>query len=124
MKMEYLADGSDDCPLIRLYDYSMEEVRGLRQRFWSLTEGAARVSLDSELGVESVDDCRLELVLGRKERGVAAKGANFFECEYTEEGWRMVAELTDPLCQPDSVGFQWLSSDGKIALLLSQSGRW
>src|SRR5437867_3317880 len=39
MKLEFLADGSQDCPLIRLYDFDFEEAVSLRQIVASLSDG-------------------------------------------------------------------------------------
>ena len=45
IKLEYLPDGSDACPLVRLYDFDTDGVRCLRDTFRSLAEGTLHVSL-------------------------------------------------------------------------------
>ena len=48
MKLDYLKDGSDDCPLVRLYEFDGAEARRLRQTFTALADGAVeQVGLDA-----------------------------------------------------------------------------
>ena len=45
--------------------------------------------------------------------------------DLTETGWQNVADLMEPFCEPGHAdGFQWLSNEGKISLLLSVNGQW
>jgi hypothetical protein len=47
MKVEYLADGSNACPLIRLYECNQSEVRHLRELVSELATGIRQsVSLE------------------------------------------------------------------------------
>jgi hypothetical protein len=39
MKLEYLSDGSPECPLIRLYKFNRSEAQQLRQLVKSLVTG-------------------------------------------------------------------------------------
>ena len=56
MKVEHLASGSDDCPLIRLYDFNPVEAQWLRQITASLVTGDRHlVVLTEEKWVIAVD---------------------------------------------------------------------
>ena len=46
MKLEYLAEGSRDCPLFRLYEFNQAEARTLRNLAKSLATGELKLSLD------------------------------------------------------------------------------
>jgi hypothetical protein len=125
MKFEYLSDGSKDCPLIRLYDFSRTEVQLLRQLVRLLAAGERDVvALQDEFWVQPVRGCRLTLRQARQNCGVRqAEGLNF-QCELNSDGWSNVEGLLDPFCDSDISGFQWLTRDGTISLLISQSGKW
>jgi len=43
MKLEYIAAGSDDCPLIRLFEFTSAEVEELQKLVRSLVSGGLRV---------------------------------------------------------------------------------
>lgn len=48
MKLDYLKDGSDYCPLVRLYQFDSADARRLRQTFEALADGTIEnVGLDA-----------------------------------------------------------------------------
>jgi hypothetical protein len=60
VKLEYLGDGSDDCPLIRLYEFDRAEAMWLREIFDSLANGSRQhLSLHDEVKIEAVGGCQL-----------------------------------------------------------------
>ncbi len=127
MKLEYLADGSPDCPLLRLCDFDAAQAAGLRDMFASLADGSRDgVALHDLPWVEAVSRCRLVLRAGRRDVGVVPTGeCNGFECVLTRETWDNVEGLTEPLSAAPSRGFQWLVPNaGGIRLLLSSDGFW
>ena len=127
MKLEYLSSGSPDCPLVRLYEFDMTDAKRLREAFRSLADGSLQdVPLHEEWWVKSIAGCHLDLRRGAKDLGVVERLPSKFECVLTGEGWRQVAELTDPFCTSESPQepFQWLNEDGEVSLLLTPSGRW
>jgi len=84
MKLEFLAEGSQDCPLIRLYAFDVGEAVQLRKLFRSLSTGSRQaVALHEEPGTEPVGGCRLDLHLGKGDSGVVPKGLLKFECILT-----------------------------------------
>jgi hypothetical protein len=125
MKLEYLAEGSQDCPLIRLYAFDQPEVLRLRKIAVSLSNrSAVSIALHDERGVESVSSCKLMLRSAAKDVGVVQTAPLAFECTLTPATWASVKELIDPFCESHIGGFQWLSDQGKVSLLLSHSGSW
>ena len=120
MKVEYLADGSNDCPLIRLYEYNQSEVRRLRELMRELANGVRQsASLQNESWVMPVDGCCLSLLRGSRDRGIRQVLPLNFECVLSSTGWSNVEGLLQPFCDSDTNGFQWLTCDGRISLLIS-----
>jgi hypothetical protein len=125
MRLEFLAQGSTDCPLIRLYEFNQAEVRQLRQLVRSLIAGDRQsVALQDEMWAEPVGGCCLSLRLGNRDWGIRQVEHLNFECVLTSDGWWNVEGLLDPFCDSNPAGFQWLTHDGRVALLISQSGQW
>lgn len=122
MKLDYLKDGSDDCPLVRLYEFRSAEIQRLLRSFESLASGTAEhIALDE---VESVDGTRLTFTRAARDRGVVQSGPQSFDVVLTPAGWQRCIGLLEPFCEPSS-GYQWLCDDvGRIRLLLSHAGDW
>jgi hypothetical protein len=127
MKLEYLIDGSPECPLIRLYDFTPAEAGDLRGAVSELaSEAVQRIEVHGLPFVDPVGGCELALVRKSWDQGVLRAGTSKFECGFTAGTWDNVAGLIEPFAEASaSFGFQWLAeSTGEAALLLSVSGRW
>ena len=127
MKLEFLAEGADDCPLLRLSDFDVTGAKRLREAFTSLANGSLQVlQLHEEWWIEPIEECRLTLRLGTKDLGVVQRLPMNFECALGAEAWLGMVEKTDPFCAPETGGdaHQWLNRDGEVSLLLSPSGKW
>src|SRR5258708_26043391 len=123
--MEYLAGGSADCPLIRLYDFGQSEAKQLRELAKSLATGdRENVALHCEPWVESVSGCSLSLRRGNRNRGIRQSQTLRFECVLSSDGWSNVEGLLEPFCEPNTTGFQWLTNGGRVALLISPICHW
>ena len=125
MKLECLADGSPDCPLVRLYDFTSAEARQLLAAVADLASGTAeRIEVHRLSFVESIGGCRLRLVRKSWDHAVLQVGPSVFECGLTDGTWDKVAGLLEPFAG-SAGGYQWLAgSPGEAALLLSASGTW
>ena len=126
MKIEFLPDGSPDCPLVRLYDFNGDEVRALHMVFVALSTGTSEeVALEALPGVEPVSGCQVHLKLDSWNRGGRiVKGSAAIEWHLTRERWDNVAGLTKPFCDQPVNGYQWLDETGPVSLLLSADGSW
>jgi hypothetical protein len=126
MKLEFLASGSPDCPLIRLYDFDNAAVVLLREVFRRLSDASvSNTPLHEQKAIEAVDGCRLDLRLGSRDSGIVQTGPLRFECILTTEGWSEVVDLMEPFCESENMkGYQWLNEDGEVSLLLSPGGLW
>jgi len=126
MKLEDLAAGSPDCPLIRLYDFTPAEAYQLHAAVSGLASDATeRVEVDRLPFVEPVGGCRLALVRRSWDQAVVSgAGPAEFECGFTAGTWDNIAGLMEPFAARAG-GFQWLAGrPGEAALLLSSSGQW
>jgi hypothetical protein len=126
MKLEYLATGSPDCPLIRLYDFTPEEARQLLASVTALASGAvAQVEVHRLPFVEAVGPSRLALVRHSWDQAVVRRpGPAEFECGFTASTWDNVAGLIEPFAE-GAGGFQWLAGvPGEAALVLTTTGQW
>jgi hypothetical protein len=124
MKIEYLAEGSPDCPLIRLFSYTATEFEQLRRAFQALATGLLqRVSLEQILPVENPGGILLEFVRST-DTGIVKRSQQTFAMELSSEGWITVVELAESVSEPSSAGHQWLTQAGRIQLLLSPDGSW
>ena len=125
MKLEFLENGSPDCPLIRLYEFDAKEADNLRRITLQLAGARGQTVLFHEQpGVIPIDGCQLMLHIGEKDRGVSELGSNKFKWILSKAGWFQVAGLIRAFTRTDSGGFQWLSDRGQIRVLLSHDGHW
>lgn len=128
MRLEYLASGSPDCPLIRLYDFQPSEAAELLAAINALASGAAqRVEVDRLSCVEATGGCRLVFTRQHRDRAIVSGASHHeFECGFTAATWNNVAGLVEPFAEGGG-GFQWLAgAPGDAALLISASpgGEW
>jgi hypothetical protein len=125
MNLEYLAEGLRDCPLIRLYGFNQAEARSLKNLVRSLATGERdSAQLRDETWIESVGGCRLSLRRGMRNQAVREIEPFNFEYVLTSSGWSNVEGLLDPFCNSQAAGFQWLTNEGRVSLLISQDGHW
>ena len=124
--MEFLAEGSKDCPLIRLSAFHQPAVLHLRDLINGLATGTVTGdSLHTKPWIEPINGCELEVSLGKCDQGIMQSGSSRFECVLSHEGWLDVAFLLEPFCvKGDPSGFQWLNRRGKISFLISSTGTW
>jgi len=122
VKIDYLKVGSDDCPLVRLYDFDSEDAKRLRRTFQALADGSLeRVRLEP---IESVDGTQLTFVRSARDGGMTETGAKNFEVALSAEGWLQAADSVAPFCE-GSVGYQWLAPQSRgLQWLFSKDGSW
>jgi hypothetical protein len=124
VKLEFIAEGAQECPLIRLYSFDQHELLRLSEIVEALSKGSVQnVVLNEQPGIEPVGSCEFTLRAGERDMGVMQIGPRKFDCVLTPDGWECVKELIDPFFKATD-GYQWLSEEGNIPLLLSNSGSW
>jgi hypothetical protein len=129
MKVEYFAEGSDDCPLVLLYGADPKETIVLAKALNALSKsGKASLPIHDLPGISSVDGCQLFAALGSDDVGVTKiQDSNVFECSLRAESWQDVIELLEPFCDPQELAansFQYLNECSDIRLLISTSRMW
>jgi hypothetical protein len=129
MKVEYFADGSEDCPLVLLYGADPRDAAALSEALSGLTQSAeARVAIHELQGFSSVAGCQLFASVARSDVGMKKVLApNVFDCSLRVETWENVIELLEPFCQPEAEvpnRFQYLDEHGEIRWLISSERAW
>ena len=80
MKIEYIASGAIDTPLIRLYDFGRDGAFTLHLAVNDLASGVRdQVELQELPGVESLDGCRLSVHAGSQDLGVVKQGPTYLD---------------------------------------------
>jgi hypothetical protein len=125
MKMEFIKSGTPDCPLIRLYEFEANEAQSLQRIVLQLARSHAfPVSLHKEQCIQAISECQLTLSRGEKDQGAFETGPMDFVWVLTDGGWLSVSGLIRPFSRTGSRGYQWLSDQGKIRILISHDGSW
>jgi len=125
MLLDHLPDGSQDCPLIRLYHFTQNEIKHLASQVEELAaERISRIEVHDLNYVTAIDECQLRFCLRNWDQAVLKTGPNSFQCGFTAGTWDNVVGLIEPFFTGAN-GFQWLAGmPGEAMLLLSPSGEW
>lgn len=127
MKLEYIADGSPYCPLIRLYEFTDIETSGLRTKVAELAQGSSiSIALHDLNFVTPIGGCELILIVADDDQGILASDSDsLFMCMLSQETWEQIAGLIESFCKSGGLsGYQWLDETSDISLLLSPDGSW
>lgn len=127
MKLEYIADGSPYCPLIRLYEFTDIETSGLKTKVAELAQGSSiSIALHDLNFVTPIGDCELILIVADDDQGILASDSDsLFMCMLSQETWEQIAGLIESFCKSGGLsGYQWLDETSDISLLLSPDGTW
>lgn len=109
MKIEFLADGAAETPLIRVYGAEAAHLATLEAVLRSLAGGHRSIVELADLdGFRSVN-ATLALIVGKENLGIRlpADGRSF-QWVATRDAFDDAAELVAPLREPSPRGFQWL----------------
>jgi hypothetical protein len=125
MKLEFLSKGSPDCPLIRLYGYRADEVEHLRAACRDLADGRRKeFALHEQPWVDAIGGCKFFWEAGVEDIGVSLPSVgNPFVLSFSEEAWREVEGKLLPFAG-DAAGFNWLTNEGDVEVLISPNGLW
>lgn len=125
MKIEFHPEGSPDCPLIRIFHFQPEEVEALRTACRELAYGKrTEFALHEQPWIDAVGSCAFIWKAGTKDIGVRLPQAGDpFVFNFSDEGWHEVEDKLLPFAE-SSRGFNWLTSEGDVRVLISNDGRW
>jgi hypothetical protein len=137
MNVEFLEEGAEDCPLIRIYGTNSAEFAALGNLAAQLGSGQTSSYSISDLpGFRVLDGLKLTLVSSTENEGIRRHsiGTDFL-WSLAPPAWRIVAGLTEPFVQDSCAGmFQWLTGhearygldvgDISVLLIASQNGVW
>jgi hypothetical protein len=126
LTLDFLDDGSPDCPMLRISGSHPAAYQELRSGFESLHDKSAqRIAIDEPPAIAPAGGCRLVAVATTWDQGVVeSQKTGSFEWRLTAEMWDNVAGLLEPFCAGEARGFQWLESAGDIPVLVTIDGRW
>lgn len=123
MRIEFLAEGSEDCPLILLTREHEQDVPALAAALRRVPIGP--VELHKLPGVEAVGGVALVALTARANLGVRVRRHNVFEWVLDASGWEEVAGLLEPFIEPSQEdGFQFLNRHSGPKLVISTNGKW
>lgn len=124
MRLEYLPEGSHDCPLVRLFGFDPAEAGQFYEALAGLVAGVVdRIDVHELPFVESIGGCRLALAVDWWDRGIVRRGLpEDLACGFTAGTWDNIAGLVEPFAK-GSTGFQWLTRQG-ASWLISAGGDW
>lgn len=125
MLLEFLADGADDCPLLRFYRWGDGEVSLLREAAERLSAGASRSIEVHELPfIEVLGGITFTWLADVCDRGVLLPDdKRSFVMQLPSALWADVAEIVRPF-ERNTTGFNWLLPVTEVEVLLSRSGKW
>jgi len=137
MTVEFLGEGAEACPLIRLFDLSQRELELIYDGIGKLADKDSRLFfIGSHPTGAAQPPLRINLIPSSNDVGVyRATDAADWTWELTPESWGTVASLIEPfVSDPREGAFQWLTGPmarhgldvGETSVLLSASrdGRW
>jgi hypothetical protein len=125
-KVEYIASGVLEAPLIRIFS-SDTELRQLSTLLAELINGFSdRVSVEKIVDKHDDNNCKLILIRSQHSTGIQKTGGNIFECRLDRYDWENVMGLIDGVIEYSGPCSQWLYDQGEVALVLStnQNGAW
>ncbi len=125
MILEYLSDGWEEDPLILLHSGTTAEVRQLRELVFRLSRGTGvRVEVHCLSFVDALGACRLAALSAEDHGGVVQRGQRpEFEWILQPTSWETVGLMLQPFSEPESAGYQFLSSYADGATIIYSTSR-
>jgi hypothetical protein len=125
MRLQYVPDGSNDGPLLRLFEWQSGEVAALRSVAEQLALGhLVHVPLHEQAFIASTDGVTFDWVADSWGRGVLVPSDGLsFVMQLTSAEWSDVVEIIRPF-ERSPIGFSWLLPVTEVQVLLSYDGCW
>ena len=128
IKLEFLKDGSPDCPLIRIFGGDLSNYKLLYSEISKLVNKESdSISVHNLAGFKSVNINSFNFLIDKNNIGVIRLDDKNFECRLKisgRQGWENVLGLIEPFLKDKPEGFQWLVNCSDIPLLISRDGSW
>ena len=129
MRVEYFADGSEDCPLVLLYGPDPTDAVTLSEALRVLSNSCeSRVAIHELPGFVSVDGCQLFASVAGSDIGMKMiVPTTVFDCSLRADSWDNIIGLLEPFCHLETMSgtrFQYLQDSGDIRLLISNERAW
>jgi hypothetical protein len=127
MKVVFLESGAEDCPILRLYDFTPEQLVALQAVTAGLhLENNNLQTIVSKMQLKYIGGCTLSFCISQDDKGVIKDSSGLgFTWSLSPLGWQKATDLIRAFRDDYRDGtYQWLDETSDISLLLSESGRW
>ena len=128
MNIEYIDNGSKDCPLIRLYGDDPDSIQLFIKNIVLLLSGKIKSKKINDLkGFNGINQCQVDMQLAPTSKGIIHIKGNNFKCLLSKDDWETVIGLLEPFSKKSKNGkYQWLNETSNISLLVStyENGQW
>ena len=134
MELEFLPDGSTDCPLLILSPSVPEEAKLLYNAISEMVSvPGSYLDIHTLPFISPIEGCKLSAQIGEHDLGVIpintlevflSETRNHFNWKLTLKSWNFVLALLHPFTKQDSHGYQWLEETSQISVLISDYYRW
>jgi hypothetical protein len=128
VRIEFVPDGSQDCPAILFHGCPSAGAETLINAVRSLAEGPeTEVALHQLPDLTPVGDVQVFATNANGRAGVEQLSALAFRWRQDRDGWLQTAELAEPVvCGDGSEGtrFQYRERNGKFHVIFSTDRRW
>lgn len=135
MELEFLPDGSMDCPLLIMSPSVPEEAKLLYQAISDMVSvSGTTLDIHTLPFISPIEGCELSAEISGQDLGVIptntldvflSETQNHFNWKLTRQSWEYVLALLHPFTtKKDSKGYQWLDETSQIEVLISEYYRW
>ena len=128
IRIEFIADGSADAPLILIWGYDIHATRELFHAIRAVRDGREReIAIHRLPRFEGVEGAEIFAQVSDSGAGVSRRReGNVFDWRLSAEKWQRVEDLIAPFCDRYAAPgpFQWLDESGKISVVFSTGRGW
>jgi hypothetical protein len=124
MQIDYLKEGNEDCPLLRLSNGNHEDYVKLVKNISDLIENRRKSILVNDVEGIATQGLTLEFVLGKENLGIIEFDPKHFKCILNNEKWHKVRALLQGFIENSKNQYQWLDETSNISLLVTDDGKW
>ena len=124
MKIEFIADGVQDAPVMLIHSGTPQFTSVLRDACLSLSNSTDdSVALHDLEGIEC-EGITITAQAAKRSAGMVQIGPNSFQWSLTPLWWENVTGLLEPFCESMFNGHQYLDNKGEITVIISTNRAW